>query len=108
MKMFPLQTQQRCPPGPREIPWSVAQKAYGEYSRLYGSSQSLERLAERGGFGWGEMDSLYPAWREEIDEICILKRALLNTIDLIFDGEYSKYSYKERVERVAEIERLCL
>lgn len=106
MKEFPLQTQRDCPPGPRQIPWSVAEKAYGEYSRLYGSGQSLERLAERGGFGWGEMDKLYPAWRKEIDEICVLKNALRKTIDPLMDCEANKYSYEERCEMVKEIERL--
>jgi hypothetical protein len=73
-KMFPLQTSRQAPPGPRQIPWSVAEKAYGEYSRQYGRSQTLERLAERGGFGWCEMDSLYPAWRDEVSEIIALRQ----------------------------------
>lgn len=33
------------------IPWDVAEKAYAVYAAKYGSSQSLERLAGRGGFG---------------------------------------------------------
>ncbi|AMV25489.1 hypothetical protein VT84_13910 [Gemmata sp. SH-PL17] len=72
-RMFPLQTSRTAPAGPRQIPWSVAEVAYGEYTRLYGSSQSLERLAERGGFGWCEMDSLHPKWREEVNEINSLR-----------------------------------
>lgn len=109
MEQFPLQTQRDCPTGPRQIPWSVAEKAYGEYSRRHGSNQSLERLAERGGFGWGEMDTLYPPWRAEVDEICILKKALRNTISLILDDDGGgKYDYSERVKFVEEIEKLCL
>lgn len=46
--MFPMQD------GPN-IPWSVAQKIYKLYSGLFGTEQSLERLAERGGFGWAEV-----------------------------------------------------
>ena len=61
-KMFPLQ---KCDVS--EIPWRVAEKAYQEYSRLYGTDQSLERLAERGGFGEWEMDNLYPNWRNELE-----------------------------------------
>lgn len=38
-------------PFPRTIPWADAEKAYKTYSRRYGTSQSLERLAERAGFG---------------------------------------------------------
>jgi len=40
--------------GGETIPWSLAQQAY----RNYGSSQTLERVAERGGFGWVELDAL--------------------------------------------------
>lgn len=74
-KMFPLQTSRKKEiiPGPLQIPWSVAEKAYGAYAREYGRGQSLERLAERGGFGWCEMDALYPQWREEISEIAALR-----------------------------------
>jgi len=47
---FPIQweslNQKRC-----TIPWWLAEIAYEYYSRLYGNQQSLERLAERGGFG---------------------------------------------------------
>lgn len=54
------------PEGPTDIPWAVAEKAYEEYARRYGREQSLERLAERGGFDVWEMDDLYPAWRSEL------------------------------------------
>jgi hypothetical protein len=42
----------------------LAEKAYEVYSSKYGTSQSLERLAERGGFGLGELDEFVPGWRE--------------------------------------------
>jgi len=55
-KRFPIQGDYR-----RElnevygsVPWSVAQVAYDEYHRRY-PGQSMERLAERGGFGYWEM-----------------------------------------------------
>jgi hypothetical protein len=72
-RMFPLQTSRSAPVGPLQIPWSVAEKAYGAYAREYGRGQSLERLAERGGFGWCEMDTLYPAWRDEVNELAALR-----------------------------------
>lgn len=75
-KMFPLQTSRHAPTGPRQIPWSVAEIAYGEYSRRYGTGQSLQRLAERGGFGWCEMDEFHPKWREEVSEIMALRAEL--------------------------------
>lgn len=37
------------------IPWWLAKKAYEYYSKRFGTSQSLERLAERGGFGREEL-----------------------------------------------------
>ena len=33
------------------IPWWLAEEAYKFYSAKYDTEQSLERLAERGGFG---------------------------------------------------------
>lgn len=61
-RVFPIQ-------GGSPIPWAVAERAYEAYSKQYGSGQTLERLAERGGFGVGEMDRLYPQWRDEISII---------------------------------------
>ena len=37
------------------IPWWLAEEAYKFYSTKYGKEQSLERLAERGGFGRTEL-----------------------------------------------------
>ena len=47
-KMFPMQ-------GGPPIPWENAEAVYADYSYLYGTDQSLERLAERGGFYYGEL-----------------------------------------------------
>lgn len=46
----PIQHYKAC-----TIPWWLAEEAYRYYSKLYGNSQSLERLAERGGFGREEL-----------------------------------------------------
>jgi len=45
--------QQTKPPG--TISWAEHLEAYAEYARRYGTGQSAERLAERCGFGWGEL-----------------------------------------------------
>ena len=37
------------------IPWWLAEEAYKWYSKRFGEDQSLERLAERGGFGRDEL-----------------------------------------------------
>ena len=60
----------------KKIPWSCAERAYEKYVRKYGKGQTLERLAERGGFYPEEMDELYPAWREDTEEIYLLRRAM--------------------------------
>ena len=49
---FPIQ-------GVGKIPWAFAAKAYKKYVQLFGGNQSLERLAERGGFGWQEFVHLF-------------------------------------------------
>jgi hypothetical protein len=41
------------------IPWSLAEAIYAGYAALYGESQTLERLAERGGFSWPEVEIIY-------------------------------------------------
>ena len=76
-RMFPLQTirNRDVQPGPLAIPWSIAEKAYGDYARRFGRGQSPERLAQRGGFCWAEMDDHYPAWRVEVDALGKIARA---------------------------------
>lgn len=53
---FPMQD------GP-PIPWSLAEEIYRVYSNLYGNEQSLERLAERGGFGWDEITHMTKTYK---------------------------------------------
>lgn len=38
-----------------EISWELHERAFAEYARTYGRSQSAERIAERGGFSWSEL-----------------------------------------------------
>lgn len=67
-KMFPiLKSYTKQKPHPTSIPWEVADLAYSVYSNKYGRDQSIERMAERGGFGAEEMDELLPDWRERCD-----------------------------------------
>ena len=40
------------------IPWWLAEEAYKKYVALFGKIQSLERIAERGGFGNYELIKL--------------------------------------------------
>jgi hypothetical protein len=88
-KMFPLQINyytEQAKPGPRSIPWEIAEEAYSAYAQRYGKGQSLEELAKRGGFSWGEMDEYLPGWRERVD--------LLNTLRA--ENEQLK-AYGERI-----------
>ena len=54
---FPVQGELRSHGGGKAstTPWWLAEEVYAEYSKRYGTSQSLERLGERGGFGRGEV-----------------------------------------------------
>jgi len=61
IRPFPIQGEglRRKPfpyrPKASTIPWWLATVAYKWYSYCYGDSQSMERLAERGGFGRDEL-----------------------------------------------------
>jgi hypothetical protein len=37
------------------VPWYVGEALYRLYSELYGTAQSIERISERGGFGYREL-----------------------------------------------------
>lgn len=52
MRTFPMMD------GPK-IDRETAEEIYKIYSCLYGKEQSLDRLAARGGFGWGEVPILW-------------------------------------------------
>lgn len=45
----------REPKGAGTIAWSEHVLAWNDYARRYGRQQSAERMAERGGFGYGEL-----------------------------------------------------
>ena len=62
-RSFPIQAgesyidedMRRIYPQPSKIPWWLAEEAYAYYSERFGTQQSLERLAQRGGFGREEL-----------------------------------------------------
>jgi len=64
-KPFPIQQERNWKKGRKHrpveqnpksfIPWWLAQEAYDYYSSKFGTQQSIERLAERGGFGREEL-----------------------------------------------------
>jgi len=58
-RRFPMQR------GP-DIDWTTAEKIYVMYSALYGTQQSLERLAQRGGFGWQEVEAIQAQYNRRI------------------------------------------
>jgi hypothetical protein len=57
-QMFPIQGRENYTGENVSIPWEMAEMAYAEYSERYGTTQSLERLAERQGFGVYEIIEL--------------------------------------------------
>ena len=64
-KRFPIQMEiygrVRLPA--TQIPWWLAEIAYKHYVELFGDQQSLQRLAERGGFGREELLRLL--WKDK-------------------------------------------
>jgi len=54
-------------PHPTTVPWFVAELAYSRYASKH-ETQTLQRIAERGGFSAAEMDSFLPDWRERCSE----------------------------------------
>ncbi|MCE9567656.1 MAG: hypothetical protein K8U57_37115 [Planctomycetes bacterium] len=87
-KQFPVMTGNGYGMPKIMIPWNVAVKAYVVYVRDHGGSgQSLERVAERGGFYDKEMDKFYPAWREESEEIHLLRKRVAKLDTLIAQAE---------------------
>ncbi len=65
-KRFPVgQYKRDDTPGPLTISWALAERAYSVYSARHGTSQSLERMGERGGFYPGELDMFVPGWRDD-------------------------------------------
>ncbi len=120
-KKFPVMwTDNRVSkPGPTSIPWSVADKAYSVYVARYGAQQSLELLAQRGGFYATELDDFLSSWREEASEVDALRAevAQLNTelaarlrvsIDAITAGlESYARGWAECREAAAAIRREC-
>jgi hypothetical protein len=108
-RMFQLQPANRGYPraaAPLSVPWSVADKAYGVYASRYGRSQSLERLAERGGFAVEEMDEFYPPWREEVDEIAALRAALALVLPFAHPEIHRGPDTPAWVEAIAAAERV--
>ena len=45
----------------------IAEKVYNNYIKENGSSQSLEKISQRGGFFVEELDKYYPNWRNELN-----------------------------------------
>lgn len=41
--------------GPGSVAWEEHLQAWNAYAKRYGSEQSAERIAERSGFGYGEL-----------------------------------------------------
>lgn len=63
------------------IPWSLHLKAYNAYCKKYRPQEALIDLAGRecrGGFGVGELDEFVPRWRDEVEELALLKAQVSN------------------------------
>lgn len=54
-KRAPVQANRRLLRGPGSVSWEEHLTAWSAYAAKYGPGQSAERLAERGGFCYGEL-----------------------------------------------------
>lgn len=72
-RRFPIQQQQDSingfvrPAG--YVPWGIAALAYQRYIARYGQQETMEELAARGGFGWGELVHLLIGEKDKYLEI---------------------------------------
>ncbi len=41
------------------IPWSLAELIYEAYAAQYGTAQSIEKMHDRGGFSWREVEVIF-------------------------------------------------
>ncbi len=78
--LFPVMNQP-----PQAIPLWIAQMAYKEYSRRFGTRQSLERLGDRGGFGQMELIDLLACYAQFLEHRLRNNRDILDRITL--EGE---------------------
>lgn len=102
-KLFPIQTQRGAEPHPLRIPWSIAELAYSVYAASYGRGQSLERLADRGGFGPDEMDMFLPGWRGMCSELDSLRAELARVTE---ERNAARECERAKDERIAELEKM--
>lgn len=98
------------PTFPRTIPWWLAELAYGTYSSRYGTNQSLEELARRGGFGPEEMDMYCPDWRDRLALDGVMRRIeALTKVDMknksIFELAMSAVEELGEFARALKVER---
>ncbi len=81
-RRFPIQSTPREVSPCRSVPWVMAEKAWGTYRARYGEGQTLERMAERGGFGWREFAYLY-AGLDDYTATDAQRQAALDAVDPI-------------------------
>lgn len=60
--------------GHEPILWATHLRIYEVYSKKFGTSQSAERISERGGFAVEEADKFYPEWRNDNEELELLRK----------------------------------
>lgn len=93
-RWFPIQ-ERRVP----RIPWADAEIAYKCYRALYGDQQSLERLAQRAGFGLIE----YQAYRRVAEMPPMSTSMMRDCVDAevksLYDEAYTRYGSTENYKR---------
>lgn len=93
MKMFPI--QEAAP-----VRWELAERAYHEYVKHGGRGQSLERLAERGGFGLQEFACFFHGhFPDARHRECVEKADAVGI--LLMDLEKDRDDWKSKADELA-------
>lgn len=105
-KQFPIMLKRGERPHPTRIPWSVAELAYSVYAAENGTGQSLQRLAERGGFSVYEMDEYLPEWEARCDVLQSLTARIAELEEINHTLAVQKVCWdRERAELEGELGR---
>ncbi|KKN09882.1 hypothetical protein LCGC14_1042220 [marine sediment metagenome] len=97
VRWFPVIVDRMARPRNNKIPWKLAEVVYTGYSRRYGTDQSLERIAERGGFGVLEIADHLGGTIAELEA----ENARLQT--RVEETERERDRYKALAERRGEV-----
>ena len=89
-----------------DVDWETAEKIFSIYKCLFGDSQTIERLAERGGWSWSEVSYI---WKEHHKKRCgcqnknkLLEARLTQRVMTSEEAKAQREKLKRQVEERGE------